>query len=615
MKKFKIYPIIALFALIIFLIILFRHIYNYDVIITHLLYIPVILIAFLWQYRVIYAILITGAVLITFDITTGRDSLILPDVIRLSLIMFAGIFVAVMRMYIIRFSAYRKYRDILFAVREPMAIIDHTFSVLINNETFTATFGIGLKDNILSLSGGILNDNGLGDALSLCFEGSESIYQGRFMTSSGESRLFEIKCYSLGDDGWKRHAIMNFRDITEETEAALKQKRALDRQSVAINILELLNSRAPGTGVIHNILKLVSETTGIGAIGLKLESGGEFNLFSSAGITVLTDYIRAGCYNHDTVTPDHFCIRSLSTGTPRDPAETGPGSGDIFWTNDLDEYSRSSGKKICRCMIAAGLKSVALMPVWSDDEVTGYFILLDRRVSFFNDELLDFFEGIVQSISIALDRIKYEEDLKRIINEKELLIREVHHRVKNNMQVITSLISLQASRQGDEHVRSILNETQNRVRTMALVHEKLYSSNNFTSIDFGSYLSTLVPLLMNSYSIRKEQVTVKITSGNIQLGLNTAIPLAQLVNEILSNVFKHAFPQGRTGSVNVELVHDEETGTNRLSVIDTGTGLADGVVYPGGGNLGFQLIEALVKQIRGRISYISKEGVSIQVEF
>jgi len=243
------------------------------------------------------------------------------------------------------------------------------------------------------------------------------------------------------------------------------------------------------------------------------------------------------------------------------------------------------------------------------------FILIDRRKSFFTEELLDFFQAIVQTISIALDRLKYEENLKHIINEKELLLREVHHRVKNNMQVVTSLISLQASRQTDDYVKSILTECQNRVRTMALVHEKLYSSNNFTSINFGHYINTLVPLLMNSYRIEKNQITVDVSAQDIQLGLNTAIPLAQLVNEILSNVFKHAFPGGKTGSVLIVLSGDKSTGINVLEIKDTGTGLTENVSYPDGGNLGFQLIEALVKQIGGKIKFSGEGGVSIKITF
>ena len=615
MKKLKVPAIIFLFALIIFLIFFFRFVYNYDIIVTHLLYIPVILIAFLWQYRVIYAILVIGIALLISDKTSGYDSLIINDIIRILLLMFAGIFVAVMRRYILLFSSYKKYKDILFAVQEPMVIINSSFSIFLSNKNFTATFGIGRKENISVIFGDILHDDGLGDALSICFNGAESLYHGRFTTTGGESRLFEVKCYPIGDNEWKRHAILNLRDITEESEAALKQKRILDRQSIVIDILELLNKKDAGLSVIHEILGLVAENTGIGAIGLKLESDDDYKLYSSAGITVLTDYLRARCAEHESGPEGCFCIRSFSLEQFVNHTDAESAFPDFFWTNDFDEFAQTCKGRACRCMPAAGIKSCAVIPVSSGEEITGFFILADRRKFFFNNELLEFYEGIVQSISIALGRVSYQDHLKQIIDEKELLIREVHHRVKNNMQVITSLISLQASRQTDEEVKSILNECQNRVRTMALVHEKLYSSNNYTSINFGSYINTLVPLLMNSYRISKDLVTVKITAEDIQLDINTAIPLAQLVNEILSNVFKHAFPSDRTGSVEVALTRNTALGINILNINDTGIGLGDDVSFPAGGNLGFQLIQALIRQIRGRVAFKSAGGVSIQVEF
>ena len=615
MNRLKIPSIILLFCLVIILIIISKHIYNYDIGATHLLYIPVILTAFLWQYRVIYAIVITGIILITADILTGRSVYIVPDLIELGLVMFAGILTAAMRMYIISLASYRKYNDILSAVQEPMAIIDSTFSIIIQNEMFSLRFGGGLHESIISIPGGILNDEGLKDALITCFGGSESVYQGKFMTISGQAGLFEIKCCPLVEEGLKPHAILNFRDITRESRASYRQKATLDRQRIAIDILELLNSKTPKPEMIHEILKLVSQTTGIGATGLRLAEENGFNLYSSAGITVLTNYLRSDCADFDPEDSESFCIRSIMPEEPCVIADLGTGYNNFFHVNDLDEYNLSEKKKTCRCMISAGLKSFALIPVHSNYEISGCFILIDRRKSFFTEELLDFFQAIVQTISIALDRLKYEENLKHIINEKELLLREVHHRVKNNMQVVTSLISLQASRQTDDYVKSILTECQNRVRTMALVHEKLYSSNNFTSINFGHYINTLVPLLMNSYRIEKNQITVDVSAQDIQLGLNTAIPLAQLVNEILSNVFKHAFPGGKTGSVLIVLSGDKSTGINVLEIKDTGTGLTENVSYPDGGNLGFQLIEALVKQIGGKIKFSGEGGVSIKITF
>jgi two-component sensor histidine kinase len=250
------------------------------------------------------------------------------------------------------------------------------------------------------------------------------------------------------------------------------------------------------------------------------------------------------------------------------------------------------------------------------NEITGYFMLMDKRGDFFTEELIVFYQGIVESIEIALNRIVYELNLENIIHEKELLLKEVHHRVKNNMQVIISLISLQASRQSDEKLRDILNETQNRVRTMALVHEKLYSSDNFTSININAYIKSLVPMLLTSYRVDKSKIRVEIDALDTFFDLNTAIPLAQLVNEVLSNVFKHAFKKGDEGLVRISLSPDAEL-KNRfiLKISDNGSGLPSDAVYPHGGHLGFQLIDALAKQLRGRITFSNGGGVSIEIVF
>jgi len=151
---------------------------------------------------------------------------------------------------------------------------------------------------------------------------------------------------------------------------------------------------------------------------------------------------------------------------------------------------------------------------------------------------------------------------------------------------------------------------------MALVHEKLYSSDNFTSININAYMKSLVPMLMTSYRIDKTKINVEIDALDTFFGLNTAIPLAQLVNEVLSNVFKHAFIQGVKGDVIISLAPDI-TEMNRyiLTISDNGSGLPSSVVYPGSGNLGFQLIDALAKQLKGKITFSNGNGVTIQVVF
>lgn len=589
--------------------------YNSEILITHIFYIPVILAAFWLRYRVVFIVAAIGFMLIITDILSGNYNFILLDLVRIMVLLFAGIFVGWMKSRLLRISSFRKYRDILFAVQEPMAIVDAQLNLHVHNKVFSETFNIGRKGSIIPILHDLVQGESLGDAINTCLDGTESVYSGMFNTANGDSRQFEIKCYPLSHEDRKNYAVMNFRDITEAAETAIRQKRILDLQKVVIDILELLNRKDYDMSVIDRILALITEKTGIEAMGLKLKSKEGYTLSGSSGSEKLTAYLMEDCLRDQPENAECFCLKKLGLVQDSFPEAAAEVPQHILWDNDLDVYADIYRKRLCSCITEAGIKSFAVIPVYSGDDIIGFFMLLNTRKYFFNRELLEFYTGIAESIGIALDRIEYGEKQKQIIEEKELLIREVHHRVKNNMQVITSLISLQASKQPDENVRSILNECQNRVRTMALVHEKLYSSNNFTSINFGSYMNSLVPILMNSYRIEKEIVKVSISVQDIQLGLNTAIPLAQLVNEILSNVFKHAFPAGRSGMVEISLARDADSGRNSLLVRDTGTGLAEGVTFPSGGNLGFQLIEALVRQIRGTIEFEGTDGVTIRVEF
>jgi len=545
------------------------------------------------------------------DFWYGRSDLVSQDLVRVLFLLVGGIFIVWMKNYILRFAAFRKFRDILFAVRDPMAIVDSGFSVVISNMAFRNTFSTGSSGSILSLFPDLFDESGLYDSLTVCFSGAESVYRGHFNVSSGETRPFEVKCYPLAHGEDEHYAILDFRDITEETRTSTQQKTALDRQRVAIEILKLLNRKDYDISVIRKILELITGNTGIEAAGLKLKSGSEYRLYSSAGDEKLRRCIEGECTEADCE-GGCFCLRRFPDRGGDEGLLTSPG---IVWSNNLDEYATAKNLKLCGHMTESSLRSFAVIPVCSGREAIGFFIFADRRRGFFSSELLEFYEGMAESIGIALDRVEFEENLKKIIQEKEQLIREVHHRVKNNMQVITSLISLQAVRQSDESVRSILNECQNRVKTMALVHEKLYSAGNYSSINFGNYINSLVSLLMNSYRIDPQLVKVDITAGDIVFGINVAIPLAQLINEILSNVFKHAFPGGRAGSVEILLERDAEKGGSMLFVRDTGAGLPEGVSYPSGGGLGFQLIEALVRQIRGNIEYENSRGISIRVTF
>jgi PAS domain S-box-containing protein len=201
------------------------------------------------------------------------------------------------------------------------------------------------------------------------------------------------------------------------------------------------------------------------------------------------------------------------------------------------------------------------------------------------------------------------------LHEKEALLKEIHHRVKNNLQVTSSLLRLQAAAIGDERTRGMFEETENRIRSMALVHEKLYQSTNLSRIDFGDYIRSLGELLCRASAMNPEDVSLIVSGSEIFLSIDTAVPSGLIVNELLSNALKHAFPNGRRGVISVHLTEGSD-GSIAVSVRDDGVGLPDSFDFSRTETLGLQLVQGLVQQIDGRISVLRGEtGAVFNVVF
>jgi two-component sensor histidine kinase len=204
------------------------------------------------------------------------------------------------------------------------------------------------------------------------------------------------------------------------------------------------------------------------------------------------------------------------------------------------------------------------------------------------------------------------DQLRSSLEEKEALLREVHHRVKNNLQVITSLLNLQAAGIHDPEVLTMLQESQNRVRSMALVHDRLHRSSNHVSIDFGEYIRTMASQLMRSYG--KGGVGVSVDVSPIALGIDTAIPCGLLLNELLSNAVRHAFPDGQTGTITIGLTRSSDTHLT-LTVADDGVGLPSGMNWRNAQSMGLTLIVGLTQQLGGTIDATSAKGTRFTVTF
>ncbi|MGQ9853567.1 MAG: histidine kinase dimerization/phosphoacceptor domain -containing protein, partial [Candidatus Oleimicrobiaceae bacterium] len=235
--------------------------------------------------------------------------------------------------------------------------------------------------------------------------------------------------------------------------------------------------------------------------------------------------------------------------------------------------------------------------------------------SFMSNPMIDG-EQVVGQNGVGQDitaRKVAEETLAASLREKEMLLKEIHHRVKNNMQVVCSLLNLQCDRLSSPEAVQALRDSQNRVKSMALIHEKLYRSASLSRIDFGEYLHSLVDGLMRSYATNGD-VNVQVTAENAEMGIDDAIPCGLLVNELISNALKHAFPDGRGGVIRVSFRLQGDR--YALDVADDGVGLPAELDFRATKSLGLQLVTTLVDQIDGHIElHRDSPGTHFSISF
>jgi len=220
---------------------------------------------------------------------------------------------------------------------------------------------------------------------------------------------------------------------------------------------------------------------------------------------------------------------------------------------------------------------------------------------------------IAQGTDIT-ERKKREEQIKASLREKEVLLKEIHHRVKNNLQIISSLLSLQSRYTENKETLKMLKESRSRIRSIALIHEKLCRSKDFAKIDFGAYIRNLIAYLFDSYAARPDTIAVRIDVDNIFLEIDTAIPCALIINELVSNCLKYAFPQSKKGEVYIGL-HPENDGKSILMVSDDGIGFPQNVDFQNTPSLGLRLVNTLVNQIGGMMEVRSEGGTEFKIVF
>lgn len=238
-----------------------------------------------------------------------------------------------------------------------------------------------------------------------------------------------------------------------------------------------------------------------------------------------------------------------------------------------------------------------------ESEIRSLNSVLEQRVQDRTEALSKANEALEEE---NMQRLDAEEKLRASLNEKTMLLKEVHHRVKNNLQIIVSLLNLQSRYVKDETVLATIRESQNRVKAMALVHEKLYRAEDIAHIDLDDYIRFLGTGLSQFYDAKSRGIRFTLEAPEVRVDINTAIPLGLILNELISNAFKYAFPKGKSGEVFVSVTREAKTLT--VIVRDDGAGIPEGFDWKNTQSLGLRLVNSLVDQLDGSIELDRSSG-------
>jgi two-component sensor histidine kinase len=221
---------------------------------------------------------------------------------------------------------------------------------------------------------------------------------------------------------------------------------------------------------------------------------------------------------------------------------------------------------------------------------------------------------VILSIVDVTSHRKLEKELRQALKDKDFLIKEINHRVKNNLTVLQSLVSLQSSSIKDSTTKGYLEDFGNRIRTLSMVHERLYKTDDVHTIEMNDYISSLATQIYRSFVIDKTAIKLELDVSKTMLHMKEAIPCALIINELLTNAIKYAFPFKNDGKVTISFT-EEQKGKYNLVIRDTGVGLPDGFDMNMSGGLGMKVVQALVSQLNGSLGVKGDKGTMFTINF
>lgn len=280
------------------------------------------------------------------------------------------------------------------------------------------------------------------------------------------------------------------------------------------------------------------------------------------------------------------------------------------------------GKPVTDVYIRPEMRRELIEKIEKDGEVVDYELMLHDKNknevftstnSHFLYDASGNITGIEGSLRDITPRKKAEIALKESLREKEILMIELQHRVKNNLGIISSLLSLEMPKLQDEYARAIFMNARTRILSMSGIYEQLYSSGNFESVNLAMYINDLASKLLKTYSISSRNIVLFTNLAEIQLDLRRAVPLGLIINELITNTLKYAYPDGSGGNINIELLENE--GSVTLTLSDRGIGLPEGFSISSADTMGLSLVKMLVEQINGKLQVESRGGTRVSINF
>lgn len=499
-----------------------------------------------------------------------------------------------------------RYHVTVDSLDDLLYVVDEKFNIVLFNQSFQNW----LKDKILEndiLGKNLfeimpfLSKNILTEYKQVFSSGKKLITEKEHFVGS-KQYFTETKLIPIFDHGRVQRIVTIIRDISERKKT---ERRIKERMRISLKHREaLLELAKTDISELKNAMKTFTELTsrvlGVGRVSIWFFNKDKTKIILAANYNRLNypdgkKVLKASDFPNyfQAVENDHHiaAIDAWNDPRTREFRES--------YLEPLDIYSMLD------------------IPIWLHGELVGILCLEqtggERK---WTNEEKDFGISIAHMISLSLEadeKNRAEKELKNSLKEKDILLKEIHHRVKNNLQIISSLLNLQSRYLTDEESVQVFKESQNRIKSMAIIHEILYVHKNFSKIDMAEYINNITVNLLRSYSIKRSNIKFKINVHNIWLGIDTAIPCGLIINEIITNSLKHAFPNGK-GAIGIDMRMMEDDCYN-LIIWDDGIGIPPEIDFKNSQTLGLRLIKMLVDQLHGKVELEREDFTCFNIFF